>query len=98
MAQRAGVGFVGKHTNLVSRQLGNWFFLAEILTTLELEPDPAQPNRCGSCTRCLEACPTGALVAPFQLDARRCLLPHDRTQRSHPHRTAPGYREPYLRL
>jgi len=73
MAQRAGLGFVGKHTNLVSRQLGNWFFLAEILTTLELEPDPAQPNRCGACTRCLESCPTGALVAPFQLDARRCL-------------------------
>lgn len=73
LAQRAGLGFVGKHTNLVSRQFGNWFFLAEILTTLELEPDPAQPNRCGTCTRCLQSCPTRALVAPFQLDARRCL-------------------------
>ncbi|HOY57083.1 MAG TPA: tRNA epoxyqueuosine(34) reductase QueG [Verrucomicrobiota bacterium] len=73
LAQRAGIGFIGKHTNLVSRQLGNWFFLAEILTTLELEPDPPQANRCGSCARCLEACPTRALIAPFELDARRCI-------------------------
>ncbi len=73
LAQRAGVGFVGKHTNLISRQMGNWFFLAEILTTLELEPDLAEPNRCGSCTRCLTACPTGALPAPFTLDSRRCI-------------------------
>jgi epoxyqueuosine reductase len=73
LAQRAGLGFVGKHTNLISRQLGNWFFLAEIITTLELEPDTSEVNRCGSCTRCLEACPTNALPAPFQLDARRCI-------------------------
>ncbi|HOC01700.1 MAG TPA: tRNA epoxyqueuosine(34) reductase QueG [Verrucomicrobiota bacterium] len=73
LAQRAGIGFVGKHTNLVSRQLGNWFFLAEILTTLELEPDPPQANRCGSCARCLEACPTRALIAPFEVDARLCI-------------------------
>lgn len=72
-AQRAGVGFVGKHTNLISRELGNWFLLGEILTTLELEPDPTEHNRCGTCRRCLLACPTQAITAPFELDARRCI-------------------------
>jgi epoxyqueuosine reductase len=73
LAQRAGLGFMGKHTNLISRQFGNWFFLAEILTTLELPPDAPEQNHCGSCTRCLAACPTQAITAPFELDARRCL-------------------------
>lgn len=73
LAQRAGIGFVGKHTNLISRSLGNWFLLAEILTTADLEPDAPEHNRCGSCTRCMSACPTGALPAPFTLDARRCI-------------------------
>jgi epoxyqueuosine reductase len=72
-AERSGLGFIGKHTNVVSRQLGNWLFLAEILTTLELEPDEPGKNRCGSCTRCLTACPTCAITAPFQLDARLCI-------------------------
>src|SRR5881396_2008476 len=73
LAQRAGVGFVGKHTNLISRGLGNWIFLAEIITTLELEPDAPEKNRCGACTRCLDACPTRAITGPFQLDARLCI-------------------------
>ena len=72
-AQRAGIGFVGKHTNVISRKLGNWIFLAEILTTLELEPDAPEKNRCGSCSRCITACPTRAITAPFQLDARLCI-------------------------
>jgi len=72
-AQRAGLGFAGKHTNLISRRLGNWIFLSEIITTLELPPDAPEKNHCGSCTRCLSACPTNAITAPFQLDARRCI-------------------------
>lgn len=72
-AQRAGIGFIGKHTNVISRGLGNWIFLAEILTTLEIEPDAPEKNRCGSCSRCITACPTRAITAPFQLDARRCI-------------------------
>jgi epoxyqueuosine reductase len=73
LAQRAGLGFVGKHTNLISRKLGNWIFIAEIITTLEFCPDAPERNRCGTCTRCITACPTAAITAPFQLDARRCI-------------------------
>jgi epoxyqueuosine reductase len=73
LAQRAGLGFIGKHTNLISRQFGNWIFLSEIIATLELEPDAPERNRCGSCTRCISACPTAAITGPFQLDARRCI-------------------------
>jgi epoxyqueuosine reductase len=72
-AQRAGIGFIGKHTNLISRKSGNWIFLAEILTTLEFEPDAPEQNHCGKCTRCITACPTNAITAPFELDARRCI-------------------------
>jgi epoxyqueuosine reductase len=73
LAQRAGLGFVGKHTNLISRQLGNWIFISEIITTADFDPDPPEKNRCGTCTRCISACPTAAITAPFQLDARRCI-------------------------
>jgi epoxyqueuosine reductase len=72
-AQRAGLGFVGKHTNVISRRFGNWILLAEIITSLELEPDAPEKNHCGNCTRCIEACPTHAITAPFQLDARLCI-------------------------
>jgi epoxyqueuosine reductase len=73
LAARAGLGFVGKHTNLIGRDLGNWFFLAEIITTLQMVVDPPESSRCGKCTRCLTACPTNAITAPYQLDARRCI-------------------------
>ena len=73
LAQRAGIGFIGKHTNLISRHLGNWFFLGAVLTKVELTADePACPH-CGKCTRCITACPTGAIVAPYRLDARLCI-------------------------
>jgi len=72
-AQRAGLGFVGKHTNLISRRFGNWILIGEIITTLELEPDAPERNHCGKCARCITACPTNAIAAPFQLDARRCI-------------------------
>jgi epoxyqueuosine reductase len=72
-AAAAGVGWHGKSTMLLNRDLGTWFFLAEILTTLEFAPDAPQPDRCGTCSRCIEACPTGAITAPHRLDARRCI-------------------------
>jgi epoxyqueuosine reductase len=72
-AAEAGVGWHGKNTMLIDEQLGTWFFLAEILTTLELPSDEPVEDRCGTCERCIKACPTGAITAPHRLDARRCI-------------------------
>jgi epoxyqueuosine reductase len=73
LGQAAGLGWQGKHTNLVSRDWGNWAFIGSVFTTLELPVDPAGRDNCGSCRSCLEACPTDAFPAPYQLDARRCI-------------------------
>src|SRR5580692_8860749 len=73
LAQSAGLGWQGKHTNLVSREFGSWLFIGSIFTTLDLPPDAREADHCGQCTRCLEACPTDAFTAPYRIDARRCI-------------------------
>ena len=72
-AKYAGIGWIGKNTCILNQKLGSWLFLGVILTSLELEPDFPAPDRCGTCTRCIDACPTDALIAPYQLDSNKCI-------------------------
>jgi len=73
LAEKAGLGWIGKHSNLISEQTGSWFFIGEIYTDLPLQVDQPASNHCGTCSACISACPTQAIVAPYQVDARRCI-------------------------
>jgi epoxyqueuosine reductase len=90
IAAKAGLGWQGKHTNLVSRDFGSWLFLGAIFTTAEIEPDAAEEDHCGACRRCLDVCPTNAFIAPYQLDARACISYLTIEHKGH---IAPEYRQ-----
>lgn len=91
-ATESGLGWNGKSTMQLSQKLGTWFFLCEIITTLALLVDKPARDLCGKCTRCIAACPTGAITAPHRLDARKCTLPHHRAQGGHSNRVPPRHR------
>jgi epoxyqueuosine reductase len=73
VAERAGVGWIGKHTNVITREIGSWVFLSEIILSLDLVPDAPAEDMCGTCTKCIEACPTDAITEPYKLDATKCI-------------------------
>ncbi|KGF71641.1 epoxyqueuosine reductase [Neosynechococcus sphagnicola sy1] len=92
-AQRAGLGWIAKNSNLITREYGSWVFLGEILTNLTLQPDPPHTAHCGTCRRCIDACPTAAIVQPFVVDANRCIAYHTIENRA---ATLPGAIAPHL--